>query len=307
MRTTIIGLLDAGGDLAGHHRPPHVDDAHIRVVQVLGQPLCRDEKIRGHGGILGEVCPKAQLSARIHAAVTDMLPDRTNNRAGVESQEVETFDPAVRASFDYPPPATGDHVDRSAKGPRCFCSPAGPTPGSRPWRNCVWAPAPLMRLSQSQSDAELELAALGRGRSAWRFLAFTTPTTAACRSPPVGTSRFLYALRRSDIGMLRSPLLRRPISTSARTFRPTRSRRQPEEGESRNENESCEFLQGTAEVLHRCSGGCSAVAFAAARLAGINAPAGGVGLRHRALPDDGGRDDGAIEHRQNPLPRRSAR
>ena len=51
-RTTIIGLLHAGGDLSGHDRPPHVDDAHIRVVQVLGQPVCRDEKVRGHGGVL---------------------------------------------------------------------------------------------------------------------------------------------------------------------------------------------------------------------------------------------------------------
>jgi hypothetical protein len=49
-RAPIIGVLDAGSDLSGHHRTTHVDDAHSRVVEVCGQPLCRDEKIRGHDG-----------------------------------------------------------------------------------------------------------------------------------------------------------------------------------------------------------------------------------------------------------------
>ena len=69
-------------------------------------------------------------------------------------------------------------------------------------------------------------------------------------------------------------------------------------------NESCEFSQGTAEVLHRRSGGCSAVALIAARHAASTRVLVAWDCAHRALPDDGGGDDGAIEDRQNSLPRR---
>ena len=40
----IIGLLDARRNRTGHHVSPDVDDADVRVAQVLRQPLGRDEE-----------------------------------------------------------------------------------------------------------------------------------------------------------------------------------------------------------------------------------------------------------------------
>ena len=56
-------------------------------------------------------------------------------------------------------------------------------------------------------------------------------------------------------------------------------RRRKVKGEGRNNHESREVSQGTAEVLHRRSGRYPPVVLLAAGLADLDAPAGGVGLR----------------------------